>query len=112
MKKGDIVLVTFPFTDLSSFKLRPALVLFSENDDAVLAFITSNLSSRHSHDVFIRQSASNNLEMDSVIVIRKLFTANKKLIRGKLENLIKTFILPLIIQSAHYLICNGYFLHH
>jgi mRNA interferase MazF len=91
MKKGDIVLVTFPFTDLSSSKQRPALVLFSENEDAVLAFITSKLSFRHTHDVFIEQSAENNLETDSVIILRKLFTGSKKLIRGKIGDLDRKF---------------------
>ncbi len=27
MVKGDIVLITFPFTDLSGSKLRPAVIL-------------------------------------------------------------------------------------
>ena len=46
MKKGDIVLVRFPFTDMSSEKLRPALVLAPENQekDVVLAFITTQLN--------------------------------------------------------------------
>ena len=43
MKKGDIVLVKYPFTDFSSEKLRPALVLLPEDEegDFLLAFITS-----------------------------------------------------------------------
>ena len=45
--KWDIVLVPFPFTDLSSTKKRPALVVspdaYNAGEDLVLAFLTSNL---------------------------------------------------------------------
>ncbi len=48
-KRGDIVLVSFPFTDLSSSKRRPALVVSPDsfNDagaDLVLAAITSQVT--------------------------------------------------------------------
>lgn len=40
---GSIVLVTFPFSDLSKNKLRPAVVLASaERGDWILCQITSN----------------------------------------------------------------------
>ena len=35
MKKGDIILLPFPFTDLSGNKLRPALVLADEEGDVI-----------------------------------------------------------------------------
>lgn len=47
-KRGDIVLVSFPFTDLSSSKRRPALVVspdpFNERgQDLVVVAITSQM---------------------------------------------------------------------
>ena len=47
-KKWDIVLVPFPFTDLTSTKKRPALVVspddYNAGSDLVLAFLTSNIA--------------------------------------------------------------------
>ncbi len=41
--KGEVVLVPFPFSDLSKSKMRPAVVLaFAGYDDWVLCQITSN----------------------------------------------------------------------
>lgn len=47
-ERGDIVLVSFPFTDLTATKKRPALVVspdsfHSERDDLLLAAITSKV---------------------------------------------------------------------
>lgn len=41
--KGKIVLIQFPFTDLTSSKLRPALVLMEGEKDCVVAFISSRI---------------------------------------------------------------------
>ena len=45
MNRGDIVLITFPFSNLKSTKVRPALVLSPEDpteQDFIVALISSN----------------------------------------------------------------------
>ena len=42
LRRGDIIIVTFPFTDLSGQKRRPALIVGRvDSDDLLVAFITS-----------------------------------------------------------------------
>lgn len=47
-KKWDIVLVPFPFTDLSSAKRRPALIIspdsYNVGRDIVIAYLTSQIN--------------------------------------------------------------------
>jgi mRNA interferase MazF len=84
MKKGDVVLIKFPFTDLTGSKLRPALVLFESGDDVVVSFITSVLTERFSGDVKVIKSEQNGLKKDSILRLVKLATLSKSLIAGKL----------------------------
>ena len=83
--KGKIVVIPFPFTDLSSFKRRPALVIHETKYDVVVAYISSNMPSiPSSEEVIISRSRpsfiSSGLLSDSVIMLDKLATVEKALI--------------------------------
>ena len=96
--KGKIVLIPFPFTDLTVAKLRPALVIHAGKRDVVVAFISSRIPAEKSEtDVMITSKhpafKRTGLKTDSVIKLDKIATVLKELIVGELgeidENLRK-----------------------
>ncbi len=83
--KGDIVVVNFPFSDLSSSKRRPALVLaYSENGDYLLCQITSKLI-KDSWALLLPQEEiiEGELFKSSNIRPNRLFTADQSIILYK-----------------------------
>jgi mRNA interferase MazF len=87
MVKGDIILIPFPFTDLSGNKNRPALVLIEGELDITVAFISTQLKWRENTDILIKPSRENGLKKDSIIRLSKLATIDKDLAIGRLGNL-------------------------
>ncbi len=95
MPKGTIVLVPFPFTDLSGNKVRPCVVLYEQKggEDCVIACISSIKQKRLSgFDVKVKSTITNGLKMDSVIKTEKIATLEKKIILGELGMLEKHLI--------------------
>ena len=89
--KGDIVILPFPFSDLSSSKRRPALVLVDlVGDDVVLCQITSK-NIRDGKSVTINANDVENGSLDDVSNARpnRLFTADENIILYKAGNLTK-----------------------
>lgn len=84
MKKGDIVLIPFPFTDLTGNKLRPALVLLAGSVDVTVAFITTQLRWKESSDVILSPTEQNGLKQESLIRLAKLATLDSNLVDGLL----------------------------
>ncbi len=89
MKKGDIILIPFPFTDLTGLKNRPALVLISLEKDVTVAFISSQIKPSDEFEVMLEPSPKNGLKKSSLLKVTKLATIEKNLILGKLGELSK-----------------------
>lgn len=97
LKRGDVVLVWFPNSDLVTFKQRPALVV-EANDLAtgipqvLVSMITSNLVRRgHPCRVFIPLNSpvakAAGLRTDSIVMTDNLATIMDKAIAGKLGHI-------------------------
>ncbi len=79
---GDVVVAAFPFSDLSSTKRRPALVLANvEFGDLILCQITSKpYSSKTAVVIKADDFAAGGLPIDSYVRPDKLFTADTTII--------------------------------
>ena len=90
MSKGDIVLIPFPFTDLSGNKVRPCLVLYEQKngEDCIVSFISSVQRARlGKFQLKIKATTTNGLKKDSVLHVEKMATLQKKIILGELGKL-------------------------
>lgn len=85
MIPGEIILLPFPFSDLSGAKVRPAVVLASDRQDIVVVFITTVKPS--GEFVPIKATAINRLKQDSFIRYTKLASVEQKLAIGKIGEL-------------------------
>lgn len=86
---ADIVFVSFPFSDLSHAKLRPALVLaYAQRNDWILCQITSK-AYNDSQAIRIDDTDYKNggLNMTSFARPGKLFTANVELFKKNVATL-------------------------
>ncbi len=83
-KPGDVVIARIQFTDTYEIKKRPALVLYEEYDNIVVAGITSNPKMRG-----IPLTREEGVVKDSVIKINYIFTISKTMISKTLLHLNK-----------------------
>ncbi|MEQ8190291.1 MAG: type II toxin-antitoxin system PemK/MazF family toxin [Candidatus Eremiobacterota bacterium] len=92
MNRGDIVLITFPFSDLSSTKVRPVLVISPEDrgqQDFIVALITSNIIRPLLDTDFLLLTSESEfpgtgLKIDSVFRMSKLHNLSKSLAKKRL----------------------------
>lgn len=87
MNKGDIVLIPFPFTDLSGSKNRPAVILINSEKDVTVSFITSQLKWEAPYDIVLQPSPENGLKRESLLKLAKIATLDKEILIGRLGSL-------------------------
>lgn len=95
MAKGDIVLITFPFTDLSGSKLRPSVVLADTSLELTVCFITTQIKWQEPPDLLLTPNLTNGLKKLSIVRTGKIATLDKTLIKGLLGRLTQSELIDL-----------------
>lgn len=87
--KGDVIVLPFPFTDLSSAKRRPAVILSDlRGDDFIMLQITSkNVKDSYAVSLLSSDFVTGSLKTDSNVRPNKIFTLNRQLILYKIGHL-------------------------
>ena len=94
-RRGDVVLVAFPFTDLTTTKMRPALVVSSDafnhkNVDIIAVAVTSQIPKRileTNYLLSLEDQRLAGLPKPSMVKLGKIVTLDQRLIRKKLGQL-------------------------
>ncbi|MCY6958461.1 type II toxin-antitoxin system PemK/MazF family toxin [Clostridium brassicae] len=103
-KQGDILLIPIPFSDLTSSKKRPVLVLSNyqyncKTEDIVVAAITSNLQSKDYSIQFTNNDLiEGSLKVTSCIRVDKIYTLSKYIVVKKFGSVKKEIIDKIKIQ--------------
>jgi mRNA interferase MazF len=87
--KGDVVVVPFPFSDLSNAKRRPALVLATlTRNDLILCLITSQTTNDPYTIALLNEDfETGSLDKSSYAKPNRVFTANEQIIAYKVGTL-------------------------
>ncbi len=91
-KPGDVVLVNFPFTDLVSSKVRPAIVITVKGEDVIILGIFSKIPKKIQESWFIINETAEyfsktGLKKTSIIKTEKIVVIHNSIIRQSLGSL-------------------------
>lgn len=81
-KTGEVILAEIQFTDTFEIKTRPAVVLFEEYDNIVVAGITSN---KNMEGIILTKKEG--VVKDSIIKLNYIFTISNTMVKKKLFSL-------------------------
>jgi mRNA interferase MazF len=106
-QRGDVVLVRFPFTDLRTTKLRPAIVLAVHGEDIIVVGIFSNIPNEIKDTwLIIEENHSSfkvtGLKKRSIVKAEKLAVVHHSVIHSTIGSLHPTLIhsLDQLIKKA------------
>ena len=87
--KGDVVVIPFPFSDLTQSKRRPALVISElEGDDLILCQITSQaIKDRYAILISDDDFKTGSLKQASNVRPNRIFTADSHIVLYRVGNL-------------------------
>jgi len=87
--KGDVIVVPFPFSDLTQAKRRPALVISTlDGDDLILCQITSQrIKDKYAIPLNDDDFGIGTLKQQSNVRPNRIFTADNQIILYKIGNL-------------------------
>jgi mRNA interferase MazF len=109
---GEIVHAAFPFTDLTTSKRRPCLVLArcASPDDFVVAFITSLPAPASAHTVLVDSThpdwRKTGLKRPSLIRADKLTTLHLAVISGAI-GVLPDDLMKKVRERIHELLCSA-----
>lgn len=88
--KNEIVLIAFPFSDLSSFKVRPAVIVSAPHisQDVFIVPLTSKTNSLLQGEFVLQEWKTAGLNVETAVK-RGVFTIKENLIKKKVGSLLK-----------------------
>ncbi len=91
LKRFDIVLVDFPFSNLKETKKRPAMVINSlEGENSILCQITTKNRKIKKYEIQLKkEDCEGEIKFDSLIYVDMVFTLHKSLIYRKIGEIKK-----------------------
>lgn len=110
VSQRDIVLLSFPFSDLQTSKVRPAIVISNDrhnrrSEDFVAVPLTSNLKYRD-YAILVTNEAleKGNLIVDSKAKVDRIFSVSERLVRmniGRVKKELHESIVSTLLELLH-----------
>ena len=92
-KRGDIILIKFPFSNMMDFKVRPALLICDQKDEDITLLPISTSINLNRQDIPIKRNhyLGDPLPVASVVRLTKITTVHSELVIKKISEVKQDF---------------------